>query len=63
MSLSIQPMQWGVLPDLEEVPPLDASDLQCLEALRDVLARRGKLRALCDPSRPTGILPSVPMKS
>jgi hypothetical protein len=44
MSLSIQPMQWGALPDLDEVPPLDDSDLQCLEALRDVLARRGKLR-------------------
>jgi hypothetical protein len=44
MSLSIQPMQWSALPDLHDAPPLDESDLECLEALRDVLAQHGKLR-------------------
>jgi hypothetical protein len=44
MSLSIQPMQWSTLPDLHDAPPLDNSDLECLEALRDVLAQRGKLQ-------------------
>jgi hypothetical protein len=44
MSLSIQPMQWSALPDLHEAPPLDETDLECLEAMRDVLAQHGKLR-------------------
>jgi hypothetical protein len=44
MSLSIQPMQWAVLPDLQDAPPLDDDDLQCLRDVRDVLARHGKLR-------------------
>ena len=44
MPLSIQPMQWSALPDLQDAPPLDDSDLECLEALRDVLAHHGKLR-------------------
>ena len=44
MTLSIQPMQWSVLPDLHEAPPLDDNDLECLKELRDVLARHRKLR-------------------
>ena len=44
MTLSIQPLQWSVLPDVHETPPLDDNDLECLEELRDVLARHGKLR-------------------
>ncbi|HEY8031260.1 MAG TPA: hypothetical protein VIF02_02485 [Methylocella sp.] len=43
MTLSIQPMQLSSLPDLHEAPPLDASDLDCLEEIRDVLARHSKL--------------------
>lgn len=44
MTFSIEPMQWSALQDLCDTPPLDDSDLECLEALRDVLARHGKLR-------------------
>lgn len=44
MTFSIQPMQWSALPDLHETPPLDDNDLECLEDLRDVLARHGKLK-------------------
>jgi hypothetical protein len=44
MTLSIQPVQWSALPDLHEAPPLDDNDLECLEELRDVLARHRKLR-------------------
>ena len=41
--LAIMPMQWAILPDLEDAPPLDDTDLACLHELRDVLARHGKL--------------------
>jgi hypothetical protein len=30
MQLSIQPMQWSVLPELQDAPPLDNDDLACL---------------------------------
>ena len=43
MSLSIQPMQWGSLPLLHESPALDETDMACLDDLRRVLARHGKL--------------------
>lgn len=43
-SLVVRAMQWDVLPELHDAPDLDASDLACLAELRDVLARRGKLR-------------------
>jgi hypothetical protein len=43
MALSIQPMQWATLPELHQAPPLDDSDLECLEEIRDVLSRHGKL--------------------
>lgn len=46
MTLSVQPMQWSNLPDLHETPPPDNSDLDCLEEIRDVLARHGKLARL-----------------
>jgi hypothetical protein len=44
MDLSIQPMQWTVLPELQDAPPLDDDDLECLREVRDVLARHGRLR-------------------
>jgi hypothetical protein len=44
MSFSIQPMQWSALPDLCDAPPLDDTDLECLEAVRDVLTRHGKVQ-------------------
>ena len=43
MLLSIRPMQWAKLPELHQTPALDDSDLDCLEEIRDVLARHGKL--------------------
>ena len=43
MSLTIQPMQWGSLPLLHDAPALDESDAACLDDLRRVLARHGKL--------------------
>ena len=43
MALSIRPMQWTKLPELHQTPALDDSDLDCLEEIRDVLARHGKV--------------------
>lgn len=42
--MTIQPMQWGVLPELQDAPPIDDADLACLQELRGVLARHGKLK-------------------
>lgn len=41
--LAVRPMQWGVLPDLGNVLPLDATDTACMDELRAVLAKHGKL--------------------
>lgn len=41
--LALLPMQWGMLPELPDVLPLDESDVACMTELRDVLARHGKL--------------------
>lgn len=41
--IKISVMQWGRLPDLREVAPLDEADLACMDELRDVLARHGRL--------------------
>jgi hypothetical protein len=35
-------MQWANLPELHETPAFDDSDLDCLEEIRDVLAKRKK---------------------
>jgi hypothetical protein len=43
MALSIRPMQWANLPELHQTAALDESNLNCLEEIRDVLARHGKL--------------------
>jgi hypothetical protein len=43
MAISIRPMQWADLPELHQAPPLEESDLECLEEIRAVLARHGKL--------------------
>ena len=42
--MTIQPMQWAVLPELQDAPPIDDADMACLLELRDVLARHGKLK-------------------
>ena len=42
-SMVIQPMQWGKLADLHEVPPLQADDMECMNAIRAVLKQFGKL--------------------
>jgi hypothetical protein len=36
-------MQWETLPALHEAPALDDGDLACLDEIRAVLARNGKL--------------------
>lgn len=41
--LVIRPLQWLVLPPLHEAPPLDDADAACLDDVRAVLARHGKL--------------------
>lgn len=42
-SVAVRPMQWSLLPELHAAPPLDATDLACLDELRSVLVRHGKL--------------------
>jgi hypothetical protein len=42
--MTIQPMQWAALPELQNAPLLDDADMACLAELRDVLARHGKLQ-------------------
>lgn len=42
-TLAIRPLQWSILPELPDTVPLDPSDLACLDELRGVLARHGKL--------------------
>ncbi len=42
-SLAIEPMQWGKLADLHDVPPLQADDVECMKAIRHVLKQFGKL--------------------
>ena len=42
--LTMFPLQWTHLPDLRDVPPLDAADLACLAELGAVLERHGRLR-------------------
>ena len=49
MTLSIRPMQWANLPELHQTATLDDSDLHCLEEIRDVLARHGKLARFAVP--------------
>ena len=39
----LEVMQWSRTKDLEETAPLDQSDLDCMRAIRAVLAEHGKL--------------------
>ena len=41
--IEISVMQWGRLPDLRDVAPLADADLDCMQEVRDVLARHGCL--------------------
>ncbi|MCJ2015876.1 hypothetical protein MKK84_00275 [Methylobacterium sp. E-065] len=41
--LVIRPLQWSVLPALDEAYPVDKDDMACLAEIRAVLARHGKL--------------------
>jgi hypothetical protein len=41
--LAVRPMQWAALPDLGAAFPLTPDDMACLDELRAVLARHGKL--------------------
>ncbi len=42
-TITLSPLQWGRLQDLQDVEPLDADDVACMRDLRDVLARHGRL--------------------
>ena len=39
----IRPLQWAALPDLHDTAPLDDTDRACMDEMRAVLARHGKL--------------------
>ena len=41
--IKISVMQWGRLPDLRDVAPLNDADIACMDELRDVLARHDRL--------------------
>lgn len=41
--ITISPMQWTRVRDLREVEPLNDADAACMEELRHVLARHGRL--------------------
>ncbi len=41
--ISVFPMQWAPIRDLQQVEPLNDSDTACLAEIRDVLLRHGKL--------------------
>lgn len=40
--LTVSPMQWGRLEDIEDVEPLNEADADCLAEVRDVLKKHGK---------------------
>lgn len=42
-TLSIAPVQWTKLKDIEQVTPLNEADTQCLTEVRDVLKKHQKL--------------------
>jgi hypothetical protein len=41
--ITISPLHWSHLQDLRDVAPLDDADLACMDELRLVLARHGRL--------------------
>src|SRR4029077_2102417 len=41
-TLTVAPTQWGRYKDIEDVEPLNDSDLECLAEVRDVLKKYGK---------------------
>jgi len=43
MSVTVSPVQWAELENIDDIEPLNDSDTQCLAELRDVLARHGRL--------------------
>lgn len=40
--IAIQPMQWARVEDLQDVEPLSDDDFECMQQVREVLARHGK---------------------
>ena len=40
----MHPITWNDLPSIHDVPPIDATDQDCLDEIREVLARHGKAR-------------------
>lgn len=43
MTVTVAPVQWADLKNIDEVEPLNDSDHDCLTEVRDVLKRHGKL--------------------
>jgi hypothetical protein len=41
--VQLSPMQWSVLPDITDVPPMSLDDHAVLDAVRDVLVQHGAL--------------------
>lgn len=41
--ISIAPMQWAPIHQLQDIEPLNDADTQCLAEVREVLAKHGKL--------------------
>ncbi len=44
--LTIAPMQWSSLKDIDSVEPINDSDTDCLIEIRDVLKKHGKMERL-----------------
>lgn len=43
MTVTVSPVQWGDLKDIDDVEPVNESDAPCLAEIREVLARHGQL--------------------
>ncbi len=44
MTVTVSPVQWAELKDIDDVEPLNDSDSECLADVREVLARHGRLQ-------------------
>ena len=43
MSVTVAPVQWSNLDNIDDIEPLNEADSKCLSEIRDVLKRHGKL--------------------
>lgn len=42
-AISISPVQWSDLKDIDNVEPINSQDAECMQEIRDVLKKHGKL--------------------